>query len=239
MPFQVLMRRTGLIYSMKLIMIPASAQPSFTEKKLLQELDSASRASAPAKYFASIYLTTTEKAIRYYAADTSAQKQLILRFEDRFAGLYFSSAGNFIHHQPVADAWKNYYRDSLMPPVKYMLYGINAHINGDIWQALQQSFSYDELKTVRPAYDGFYQGLLLEYNEFYRAAYRASRTIRHLHLLTLGADKLYGRLLLKRWRKRQMKLALTYYTDNNKFGYKLAKLKRKKERIDRLIGRHI
>jgi hypothetical protein len=220
-------------------MLPLTAQPSGNESGLLHKLDSASKASAPAKYFASIYFTTTEKAVRYYAGDHVTGRKLINRFEDNFAGLYFRSAAEYFSNSPVEDPWKNYYADSMARPVKYKLYGINAHINGDIWKALRQSFSLDELKTVRKDYLSFYRGLLLEYKEFYRQAYLESRTLRHLHLLTLGVDKIYGRILLKRWRKRQMRLALCSYTDKNKFESRLTRVNRKKDRIDRLILHHI
>ncbi len=239
MPSLFTFRRAGFFLITRVFILPLSAQLPWDESMLLHKLDSASKASAPAKYFASIYFTTTEKAVRYYAEDSSAGKKLINRFEDNFADLYFCSAADYFSRRPVDDPWKNYYRDSLVKPVKFMLYGINAHINGDIWQALRQSFSLDELKAVRNDYFGFYRGLLLEYNEFYRQAYRESRTVRHLHLLTLGADKIYGRILLKRWRKRQMKLAFSFYTDKKKFENRLSKLNRKKDRIDRLILHHI
>jgi hypothetical protein len=46
---------------------------------------------------------------------------------------------------------------------------------------------------------------------------------------------MYGKHLLTKWRKRQIKLATFYYFDKKKFERKLNKVEHKKKKIDALI----
>ncbi|MEI9810136.1 MAG: hypothetical protein WDO16_20965 [Bacteroidota bacterium] len=63
--------------------------------------------------------------------------------------------------------------------------------------------------------------------------------MRLLHTFSFGLDELYGKILLKRWRKRQMQLAGLYFTDRSLFEKKRKKLQRKMDHLDQLIRRNV
>jgi hypothetical protein len=120
-----------------------------------------------------------------------------------------------------------------------VLYGINAHINGDIWQALTNEFTLEELQQLKPSYFAYQKGLLKDYDSIYKFAYATSPRLRLFHLLSLGLDKWYGKVLLSRWRKRQMHLAELYFINEDRFRRKLKRVHRKMTRLNDNIRRNI
>jgi hypothetical protein len=77
------------------------------------------------------------------------------------------------------------------------------------------------------------------YDAFYSNAIHENRRLRLLHEISGGLDKTYGKRLLITWRKRQVQLALMYYTNQPRFYKKLRELKKKKSRIDKLVVRFL
>jgi hypothetical protein len=51
----------------------------------------------------------------------------------------------------------------------------------------------------------------------YNTAFATVPEIRMLHVITSGLDKQYGKVMLVRCRKRQMKLSILWFTDRNHF----------------------
>jgi hypothetical protein len=119
------------------------------------------------------------------------------------------------------------------------LYGINAHINGDLWQALRDSYSKDEIKDIGNTVFLFHKSLLKIYINLYEEAKKQNKKIKTLHALTIGLAKSYGKHLLKKWRKRQINIATLYYSNQPKSGRLKTKTERKKNKIDKMITRHL
>jgi hypothetical protein len=212
-----------------------SSQGNGIETRLLKKLDSIQNSSTVAKHFAGLYFSVTRRAISFFENSPIQEKTFINRLETRFASLFLLSADAYKNGDTIPTVWKCYFGDSALSPLQYKLLGINAHINGDIWQALTAEFSLQEIKDGRKSYLRFQKALTKEYRLFYEESYRADSKVRLLHRATAGLDKPYGKLILIRWRKRQLKLAILYYSDKEKFNRKLAKLNLKIERINRLI----
>ncbi len=223
----------------RLTLLPAAAQLSQGDIALLQKLDSIKNNPSAPGLFADIYFSTTVKAVNYFLNRSQQEKDFIQRFETRFAGFFIRSAEAYTQHNAIAREWKAYFTDAGLSPLQYRLLGINAHINGDIWQALTAEFSLKEILENRESYFSFQKGLIQQYREFYAESWKTSSKIRLLHLTTAGLDKLYGKLMLIRWRKRQMQLAVLYFTNGQKFETKLGKLHRKMEHIDHMILQHL
>jgi hypothetical protein len=219
--------------------LPVAAQVSPGEIALLQKLDSIKNSPSVSRLFAALYFNTTVKAVNHFLNKPEQEKDFIQRFETRFADFFFRSARAYDHHHTIPGEWKAYFADSTLSPLQYQLLGINAHINGDIWQALTAGFSVKEIQDNRGSYFSFQKGLLQQYREFYSDAWKASSRIRLLHFSTAGLDKLYGKLMLLRWRKRQLQLAVLYFTNREKFDTRLRKLHLKMEHIDRMIIQHL
>jgi Family of unknown function (DUF5995) len=222
-----------------LISSPVSSQVSEQEIGLLKKLDSVQQSNSPAKYFAALYFETTVMAAEFFEYDEPDIKSFIQRLERRFADYFFHAVDAYGNGKPVPAEWKAYYSDTLLSFFQYQLLGINAHINGDIWQALTAEFTLEELKAHRKTYLDFQKGLLKIYRRFYESSVNNHPATRMLQSATFGLDKIYGRMMLGRWRKRQMNLAVLYHTDPDNFQKKLDKLHRKMGRLNNLVLRHL
>lgn len=217
----------------------ANTQISDRSVALLARLDSVRQSHSVAKHFAEIYFETTIGAVNYFSGTDERVQQLLERLELQFAGYFFRAAEAYRQKEIIPDAWQAYYRDSSASSLRYILYGINAHINGDIWQALTDAFTAAEIEELKPWYFAYYGELQKEYEIVYRRALAQNKKLRLFHSLTIGLDKAYGKILLKRWRNRQVKLAVLYFNDRPLFEKKLKRLQGKTRRLDRLISRNI
>lgn len=218
---------------------PVPAQISDRSLTLLVRLDSIRQSSSVSKHFADIYFETTIGAVNYFSKADERVQQLMERLELQFASYFFRAAEAHREKENVPRPWQAYYQDSNAPSLRYILYGINAHINGDIWQALTSAFTAAEIEELKPWYFGYYRELQQEYEAVYRRALAQNKKLRFLHALTMGLDKAYGKIMLKRWRNRQMKLAVLYFNDRALFEKKIKKLQGKTRRLDRLIRKNI
>lgn len=229
------------LFASFLINLPSAslqAQVSAGELKLLHKLDSISASPSVSAYFADLYFVTMVNAIRFFEEVHDSSRLCIRRMQAGFAGYFFTAADSFAQQKNIPPEWQRYYADTSNTDLRHVLMGINAHINADVWQVLAQSFSYEELKRIRPMYFSYYHGLLEIYGEVYDAAYKVNGKLRFVHAVSLGLDKWYGKKLLRRWLKRQMDIACLFHHDQKKFQKKLKKLKRKVKRTDEAIRRH-
>lgn len=195
-------------------------QVSDAELSLLQKLDSVQQSPSIARYFAGLYFETTVRAVHFFDGKDEPSRQFIQRLETCFAGYFFRSAEAYHNRTVIPPEWKSYYSDTSLSPLQYQLLGINAHINGDIWQALITAFSWEEISANKKSYFNFHRALVKQYEAFYERSVRTSPATRWLHEASLGLDKWYGRVMLGRWRKRQVALAHLHFTNKSKFGKK-------------------
>src|SRR5689334_674071 len=132
---QLLMRRSSIILLLLLLHSAIFSQGN-REIKVLQKLDSIKNSDCISRHFADIYLATTKQAIGFFKDSPDATKNFIERLETSFSGYFFRSVDSFAQKKMIPEEWKDYFKDSSLSPLQYKLLGINAHINGDIWQAL-------------------------------------------------------------------------------------------------------
>jgi hypothetical protein len=214
------------------------AQISPPELELLKKLDSLSASASPAAPFADLYFSTMINALHFFEKADDSSRACIRILQAKFAQSFFAAADSFALQKSLPESWQNYYNDTSMSALRHVLLGINAHINGDIWQSLISSFTYEKLIAIRPLYFSYYHGLLDVYDQVYDKVFSTNRSLRFLHSVSLGVDKWYGKRLLYRWLKRQMTLACLYYRSPDRFRKKHARLLRKMNRLDRAIKRH-
>lgn len=215
------------------------AQLSDAELDLLQKLDSIRQSHSIARHFAELYLETTVRAIRFFDGKSEATRNFIQKLETSFAGYFFRAVESYRKDTVISLVWKNYFADSSLTPFQYYLIGINAHINGDIWQALVSSFSWEEISANKKSYFVFHKALLKQYESFYANSFNNNKVVRKMHATTAGMDKWYGRILLRRWRKRQVTMARLYFNDKTAFEKAQVRLRLRMERLDRMILRHL
>lgn len=157
------------------------------------------------------------------------------RLENRFADYFFNAAAAYNSGAGMPVAWKNYYTDTSLTQVQYFLLGANAHINGDIWQALTSEFSLQELNQYKRFYYRYNKKLKEEILSIYDEAFNTVPKVRLLHAVSAGLDKQYGKLMLVRWRKRQMKISMLWFTDRDRFQIKLTSIRKKMAKLDKLV----
>lgn len=215
--------------------IPLCAQDHFNESDLVRKLDSLQKENSISKHFAKLYLKTTKNAIDFFSNESEPAKNFIRRLELRFAGYFFEAVNDYSNNGKVNTHWQHYFSDTGFSPLQYQLIGANAHINGDIWKAMVNEFTLQEIQVNKSHYFRYNAGLRLIYDDVYASARRSKFLVRLIDKLSFGISKWYGNLMLRRWRKRQVKLAVLYFTHPKKFERKLLKLKKKMKRLDHMI----
>lgn len=225
----------GWIFILCLFPFSSFCQEKDIEIILLKKLDSISKSKSVASYFASLYFETTTISADFFKNTAPATKSFIERFEKSFAGFFFRAAEANIADTPVPAVWRDYYADSALSVLQYKLLGINAHINGDLWQALTSEFTAKEIADNHTTFLNFQKGLQGQYQRFYDENVITNPTISLLNNVTLGLARTYGKMMLSKWRKRQYKLAILHYTDQVRFRQIVSRVNKKREQISRLI----
>ncbi|MBK8952949.1 MAG: hypothetical protein IPM85_12360 [Chitinophagaceae bacterium] len=121
----------------------------------MAKLDSVQQSASPGRYFAGLYINAVNNADNFWNTKTEEQKKLNLRFESRFASLFFAASDSFSLNKQPPPVWEYFFSGEEHSALQYQLLGINAHINGDIYQALTQEFSLQELKAYKANFLAF------------------------------------------------------------------------------------
>lgn len=199
---------------------------------LLDTLQQIAGTNTLSKHFAQLYYRAIEATNRYSAKQTENIRRFIFGFESSFAPAFFRSYQDLVTSKPQIFNWQPYYADSTFNPLQYEFIGMNAHINGDMWQALKERYDFDTLEKYRKPLIKFQKAL----NTFFDSIYVTTgqyKKLKRLHLLTLGLDKVIGRKMLLHWRKRQVQLALLFYSDPKKCERKWKRTQYKMQRWNR------
>ena len=241
-PLSGLMPSKKILLSIFLIFFFTSmclSQNDNPELNTLQKLDSISHSPSISKHFAKLYYNTTVVADNFFADSDEKVRSFMQQLEDRFGDYFFEAAHLYETGKPIPEVWSAYFSDTTLSETQYFLLGANAHINGDIWKALTTEFSLQDIQENKQGYFSFYKGLKKIYADVYETAISSAKKADLLHHLTFGFDRIYGKIMLKRWRKRQMQLAILYFTNKPKFERKLKSVKSKMNRLNRMICKYL
>ena len=168
-------------------------------------------------------------------ADTATQ-HLIRHFEEMFADFFINACIAYTNKEQIElPEWRKYFSDTTLKPIQYKLLGANAHLNGGLAAAIAGSYTPEEWKLIKKKYVLFNICLNKTYKLVYEEALNTNRRAKLLDILTLRMDKLLGNYYLYKWRKRQMRLTEYAFIKSSKYQPLLNKIKRKKDRIDKLI----
>jgi hypothetical protein len=208
---------------------------SVSEQVLLRKLDCLASHPGEVKHFAALYRATTLEAIRFFAQHHESSRLFIRRLEWRFAEHFFRAVQGDSESNHYPPHWKPYFENTSLSPLQYCLLGANAHINGDIWRSLTETFSFEEIQAHYRAFLDYEKGLWPTYLALYEYGRRHHPLIQWLHIASLGFSRNLGFSLLRHWRKRQVKLALLYYQSPSLFQKKQKKLERRMKWIEWMI----
>lgn len=233
------MKKKSFIAVFFLLSFAAAAQDQLGEIDLPARLDTLSRGKGAASHFAGIYSLVTVSIEDFIHSLPAHQGALMKRLELSFAGYYLRAVVAYNEGDSIPAEWMNYFSAQGLSHVQMTLVGVNAHINCDIWQALSGNFTAGELKTLRPVYKTYNSFLSPMYAGLYRQAFVAHKKIREIHFLTLGLSRPYGKMMLKKWRSRQFRLAVYYFEKPEKFSRMKSRVYNKKQRTDRMITRKL
>lgn len=206
--------------------------------RLAKQLDSIASGPSVSRHFARLYTETVLLSLQHYQHQDPSRREFIRRFEERFAAFFFRASLTEGNGDSSA-VWKNYYSDSSRTPLQYQLLGINAHINADLSAALISTFSQEELRDNRKEFLRFQQGLRVQFHHFYSENIGATRLTRVLGVLPFDLARRWGSNMMRRWRKRQFRIAWTHFSNPEKSARLLRQTNRARERTDRLILRHL
>jgi Family of unknown function (DUF5995) len=198
-------------------------------------VDSIARSGDISSIFGTLYSKTMQEIeLQLQKMDTASVRQ-IRKLELNFSGYFIRACRQVKNADSLDENWTAYFNTSKLSSVQLRLLGINAHINGDLWKALRDSFSENEIKGISKTVFLFHQSLLVIYKEVYREAKAENKKIKTLNTISLGQSEKFGRQLLVKWRKRQLKLANFYYFNITKFERLRKKTEKNKTRIDNMI----
>jgi len=218
-----------------LITAKGFSQHQFLSIGILAKLDSISKSTGKESHFAELYLKTAISADLYIETLSEDGKILMRRLEQNFAQYFFRAIDSNYNGDPVPNEWKNYFNAKGLSELQLKLMGANAHINGDIWQVMTNNFSLEEIKTLKPYYKNYNRSISKVFDALYQSAIESNKRLHHLHTLTFGLDKVYGRMMLRKWRNRQLKLAILSYSNPKSFERLKKRTDSKMKRIDELI----
>lgn len=189
------------------------------------------------RHFATLYFNFGREADTFTAGQDAAAARFITAFEKNFAAYFFNAVQTAQEPAAQTFSWQRYYSRLDLNAFQYYFTGMNAHINGDMWQALVTAHSYDSIKKYRQALISFQRPLNIIFDSAYTAC-RKYKKINQFHNLTLGLGKWYGKKMILHWRKKQIQLALLYYTNSAMFSRRLHKTYRKMKRLDAVVLKH-
>jgi len=203
----------------------------------LYQLDSIGKTQSISRHFGELYynfLLLVEKQLEN--ADT-ATKRMVRHFEMVFAQFYIDACIAYKAHEQIQlPAWRAYFADTALRPIQYKLLGTNAHLNGGLSEAIAGSYTPQEWVEVKKKYYLFNSCLNETYKQVFKEAINTNKRARLLNTFTLGLDKPLGNFYLYKWRKRQMRLTEYYFYGSPKYKKMLAKVTRKKDRLDKAVA---
>lgn len=202
----------------------------------LYQLDSIGKTSSIGRHFGELYFNFLQLVERKLENADSATQRMVRNFEKVFAQFFIDACIAYRDHQQISlPAWRRYFADTTLESAQYKLLGTNAHLNGGLSEAIADSYTPDEWAQVKQKYFLFNSCLNQTYQLVYKETVTTSKSAKLLDKLTLGLDKAVGKFYLYKWRKRQMRLTELYFYDSPKYQKVLAKINRKKDRLDKAI----
>jgi len=203
----------------------------------LYQLDSIGKTQSISRHFGELYysfLLLVEKQLEN--ADT-ATRRMVRHFEMVFAQFYIDACIAYKDHGQIQlPAWRAYFADTGLRSIQYKLLGTNAHLNGGLSEAIAGSYTPQEWVEVKKKYYLFNSCLNETYKQVFKEAINTNKRARLLNTFTLGLDKPLGNFYLYKWRKRQMRLTEYYFYGSPKYKKMLAKVTRKKDRLDKAVA---
>ena len=202
----------------------------------IQRVDSIALTAESERHFCKIYSQTMNTVAIQMQKIDSGSREFIQKFEIGFAD-YFLSAwmDDRTNNLSPQSGWKCFFSNRDAKPWQIVLLGVNAHTNIDIWRTLVYNFSEKEVMQYHKQMLAMQASVTKVHDQFFKTLLAQSRYLRFINTITLGFARRFGEKIIYKWRRRNVKLALLYYTNQKRFTRKLALVNRKKIKNDQRI----
>src|ERR1051326_6051969 len=213
-----------------------SFYPDTKENNSIQKVDSIAHTTGAANYFAGMYGKIMESIERKIEHRTEPEKLFIRKFElsfaDYFLKAYYDEKDCFL--SPFSE-WKCLFSHPNIQSWQLLLLGVNAHVNIDMWQALVASFSEEEIMRNKRQFLSVQPAIAKVYRPFFDEIMNQSSYLKFINSFTGGVAKITGERLVYKWRKRNVRLAVLFYKNPEKFKRRAEIIRKKKQKIDEII----
>jgi len=202
----------------------------------IQRVDSVAHAMGLSRHFADIYCKVMKKIETQIKNIDSSSRHFAIKFENSFAA-YFLTACVDDKNRCLADSshWKCLFTHPEAKDWQLALLGVNAHANGDLWQVLVINFCETDIRQYKRQLLNFQPAIADVYYTFFNEVLTHNKYLKIVNSMTNGLAKQFGERVIYKWGLRQINLAILFYQDPVKFEKMLARVKRKKQRIDKMI----
>lgn len=140
-----------LLFTFILLIVTLVSYPQeLFNKPLIDSLSKIGNSNTTSCHFAKLYLETILITNKYLETQSDSIKQFVFGFESQFANYFFQAHQNYILNQPQNKIWHQYYSDTSLNKLQYLFLGMNAHINGDMGNALKDVYDLSTLKKYTP-----------------------------------------------------------------------------------------
>src|SRR4026209_2834572 len=153
------------------------SQQYLASSALIARLDSITMSGSKASHFAELYLQTTITADEYIRTLSPEAGQMMKKLEQVFAEFFFHAINASNTGNKMPGEWENYFSGNKLSLLQLKLMGANAHINGDIWQALTSSFSFEEIKKLEPVYKKYSNTINKVFTGLFESAIKADKRL--------------------------------------------------------------
>ena len=217
---------------------PQLSKTDIQYKIAREKIDSISRSTSLGHPFCDVY-SGSMGFITNQIQDKDPEAGLFIKkFTISFAGYFLRPLEEYENGVlPSYSAWANYFDHPGAQNWQLVLTGVNTHINADMWRALVDNFSEKQIRKHKKLFLSTQKSVGKVYRPFYDSILAHNRYLRFMHSFTKGLPLLVGERVLYKWRQRQVRLAILYYHDKNKFHSVQEKVQRKKLKNDALILR--
>ena len=206
------------------------------ENSSIQKVDSIAHTTGAANYFAGIYGKIMESIERKIEHREEPEKRFIRKFElsfaDYFLRAYYDEKDGCL---PPFSEWKCLFSHPNLQSWQLILLGVNAHTNIDMWQALVNTFSGEEIRRNKRQFLSVQPAIAKVYRPFFDEIMNQSSYLKFINAFTGGIAKITGERLVYKWRKRNVRLAVLFYKNPEKFKRRSEVVRKKKQKIDEII----
>jgi len=202
----------------------------------IRRIDSIARTGEVASTFCSVY----SEAMKIISLDIRGKDSNYIKFVNAFVASfsnyflksYYSEKSGQL---PASSSWKAYYDHPNAKNWQLVIAGTNAHINSDMWHSLIDNFTEEDIRANKKNFLTVQKSITKLYMSFFDSLNIESPLFRTVNKFTKGIPGIIGIQFVNKWRHRQIKLAILFYHNPERFEKLEKKISSKKLNNDKWV----